>query len=145
AVDAGFLRYLGRVRYFLAAFAALAAWELFRYAALTAAKERLRKRTQRFAEAHGVRVDLFKFCGKQLVREELFNDLAVHRAVLVGRLSCLALRTVSGLVVRPPMARLPIISIMPCHAFISRLLAIWESPWSSFPREGSRVSTLFRR
>ena len=72
------------MRYLLAAFAALAAWELFRYAALTAAKERLRKRTQRFAEAHGVRVDLFKFGGKQLVREELFNDLAVQRAMLAA-------------------------------------------------------------
>jgi glycerol-3-phosphate O-acyltransferase len=72
------------MRYLLAALAALAAWELFRYAALTAAKERLRRRTQRFAEAHGVRVDLFKFGGKQLVREELFNDLAVQRAMLAA-------------------------------------------------------------
>ena len=72
------------MRYLFAALAALVVWELFRYAALKAAKERLLRRTQRFAEAHGVRVDLFKFGGKQLVREELFNDLAVQRAMLAA-------------------------------------------------------------
>jgi glycerol-3-phosphate O-acyltransferase len=72
------------VRYLLAALATLAAWELFRYAALAAFKERMGRRTRRFAEAHGVRVDLFKFGGKQLVREELFNDLVVQRAMLAA-------------------------------------------------------------
>src|SRR5205085_8452414 len=76
--------YLARVRYVFAALAGLVVWELLRYAALKAAKERLRRRTQRFAEAHGVRVDRFKFGGKQLVREELFNDLAVQRAMLAA-------------------------------------------------------------
>jgi len=75
---------LAPVRYVLAVVAAIAAWELLRYAALTAIKERLRRRTRRFAEAHGVRVDLFKFGGKQLVREELFNDLVVQRAMLAA-------------------------------------------------------------
>jgi glycerol-3-phosphate O-acyltransferase len=72
------------MRYVLAVLAAIAAWEVFRYAALRAVQERLRRRTRRFAEAHGVRVDLFKFGGKQLVREELFNDMAVQRAMLAA-------------------------------------------------------------
>jgi glycerol-3-phosphate O-acyltransferase len=69
------------MRYVLAALATIAAWEVFRHATLSFAKERLRRRTRHFA---GVRVDLFKFGGKQLVREELFNDMAVQRAMLAA-------------------------------------------------------------
>src|SRR5207248_4373818 len=45
-------------------------------------RERLRRKAQRFAEQHGVRVDLFKFGGKALVREELVNDRVVVRAMM---------------------------------------------------------------
>jgi glycerol-3-phosphate O-acyltransferase len=75
---------LGAVRIVLTAVLVIAAYELLRHAAVTAAGERLRRRARKFAELHGIRVDLFKFGGKQLVREELFNDLVVQRAMLTA-------------------------------------------------------------
>jgi len=46
--------------------------------------KKLRKRAQGFAQQHGVRVDLFKFGGKALVREELVNDRVLVRAMMAA-------------------------------------------------------------
>jgi glycerol-3-phosphate O-acyltransferase len=61
--------------------AALALYEVLRAAVLRAARKALLLRARRFAEQHQVRVDLFKFGGRQLVREELLNDLVVTDAM----------------------------------------------------------------
>src|SRR5207302_8279928 len=42
----------------------------------------LHRRAKTFAERHGVRVDLFKYGGKHMVREALLNDLVITRAML---------------------------------------------------------------
>lgn len=72
------------VRLAAAILIALAGYELLRWAVLRAAKEHLHRRARRFAQQHGVRVDLFKFGGKLLVREALLNDLVVQRAMLAA-------------------------------------------------------------
>ena len=41
----------------------------------------LHQRSRRFAEKHGVRVDLFKFGGRLLVKEELLNDPLVNEGM----------------------------------------------------------------
>ena len=64
--------------------AALIAYELLRGAVVRAARRALHRRARSFAEKHGVRVDLFKFGGKLLVREELLNDMVVQRAMLAA-------------------------------------------------------------
>src|SRR5207244_7753564 len=61
---------------------AIPLYETVRYFALRRAKESLRKRARDFAEQHGVRVDLFKFGGKQLVREELLNDIVIVHGMM---------------------------------------------------------------
>ncbi len=60
---------------------AIAAYETLRYALFRFAGRALHQRARRYAEKHGVRIDLSKFGGKQLVREELLNDLGVVRAM----------------------------------------------------------------
>ena len=45
-------------------------------------KEALHRRSRRFAQKHGVRVDLFKFGGRLLVKEELLNDPVVNAGML---------------------------------------------------------------
>ena len=72
------------VRIAVALLLALLGYELIRWAVLRAARERMHRRARRFAQRHGVRVDLFKFGGKLLVREELLNDRVVQRAMLVA-------------------------------------------------------------
>ena len=62
----------------------IAIYELLRARALGALREGLHRRARRFAEQHGVRVDLFKFGGKRLVKEELLNDLVIHGAMLTA-------------------------------------------------------------
>ena len=62
--------------------AAVALYELLRHAVLARTRASLRKRVRAYAEQHGVRVDLFKFGGKLLVREELLNDLHVVGAMM---------------------------------------------------------------
>ena len=52
---------------------ALLAYELIRWTILRTVRDRLHRRARSFAQQHGVRVDLFKFGGKLLVREELLN------------------------------------------------------------------------
>src|SRR5256885_463030 len=60
---------------------ALPLYELLRYRILRGVRESQRRKARTYAEEHGVRVDLFKFGGKQLVREELLNDRAILRAM----------------------------------------------------------------
>jgi glycerol-3-phosphate O-acyltransferase len=60
---------------------ALPLYELVRFLVLKRAREALQRKARGFAEQHGVRVDLFKFGGKLLVREELLNDRAVIGAM----------------------------------------------------------------
>ncbi|TMB38376.1 MAG: hypothetical protein E6J58_09035 [Deltaproteobacteria bacterium] len=60
---------------------ALPLYELLRYRILRRVRESQRRKARSYAEEHGVRVDLFKFGGKQLVREELLNDRAILRAM----------------------------------------------------------------
>jgi len=72
------------VRLALAVLLAFLGYELIRWAVLRTLRERLHRRARRFAQRHGVRVDLFKFGGKLLVREELLNDLVVQRAMLAA-------------------------------------------------------------
>ncbi len=45
-------------------------------------REALHRRSQRFTEKHGVRLDPFKFGGRLLVKEELLNDPQVNAAML---------------------------------------------------------------
>ena len=59
-------------------------YEGLRFLLLRVTKQVLQQRARRFADQHGVRVDLFKFGGKLLVREELLNDLVVVRAMLAA-------------------------------------------------------------
>ena len=63
---------------------ALPLYEFVRWQALKRMRERLRRKAQQFAEQHGVRVDLFKFGGKALVREELVNDRVIVRAMMAA-------------------------------------------------------------
>src|SRR5437764_1419020 len=60
---------------------ALPLYELLRYRILRRVRESQRRKARSYAEEHGVRVDLFKFGGKQLVREELLNDRAIVEAL----------------------------------------------------------------
>ncbi len=64
--------------------AALALYELARWLLVRSVRASLQRRARSFAEQHGVRVDLFKFGGKLLVREELLNDLVVVQAMLAA-------------------------------------------------------------
>ena len=58
------------VRLAVAILLAVLGYELTRWAVLRTLRERLHRRARRFAQRHGVRVDLFKFGGKLLVRED---------------------------------------------------------------------------
>src|SRR5437762_9925161 len=69
------------LRVLIAAAIALPLYELLRYRILRRLRESQRRKARSYAEEHGVRVDLFKFGGKQLVREELLNDRAILRAM----------------------------------------------------------------
>lgn len=64
--------------------AAVLAYELVRGLAVRAIQEALHRRAKSFAESHGVRVDLFKFGGRLLVKEELLNDLVIQKAMLAA-------------------------------------------------------------
>jgi len=72
------------VRLAVALLLAVLGYELVRWSVLRTVRERLHRRARRFAQRHGVRVDLFKFGGKLLVREELLNDMVVQRAMLAA-------------------------------------------------------------
>ena len=72
------------VRLAVAVLLAVLGYELVRWSVLRTVRERLHRRARRFAQRHGVRVDLFKFGGKLLVREELLNDMVVQRAMLAA-------------------------------------------------------------
>jgi glycerol-3-phosphate O-acyltransferase len=69
------------LRVLIAVAIALPLYELLRYRILRRLQESQRRKARSYAEEHGVRVDLFKFGGKQLVREELLNDRAILRAM----------------------------------------------------------------
>jgi glycerol-3-phosphate O-acyltransferase len=69
------------LRVLIAVAIALPLYELLRYRILRRVQESQRRKARSYAEQHGVRVDLFKFGGKQLVREELLNDRAILRAM----------------------------------------------------------------
>src|SRR5438105_3405134 len=69
------------LRVLIAIAIAIPVYEFVRFRALRAMRERLRKRARDYAEQHGVRVDLFKFGGKLLVREELLNDRVLLQAM----------------------------------------------------------------
>ena len=60
---------------------AILVYELVRALVLRRSRAALRARARRYAEVHGVRVDLFKFGGKLLVREELLNDRVLVNAM----------------------------------------------------------------
>jgi glycerol-3-phosphate O-acyltransferase len=68
----------------LAALCLLAAYEIVRGLVLRRLRKSFHERARRYADRHGVRVDLFKFGGKLLVREELLNDLVVVQAMLAA-------------------------------------------------------------
>jgi glycerol-3-phosphate O-acyltransferase len=70
------------LRLFLFAALALALYEALRHVIIERTQAALRKRARGYAEQHGVRVDLFKFGGKLLVREELLNDLQILKAMM---------------------------------------------------------------
>src|SRR5438132_2994644 len=72
------------VRIVIGLLLALAGYELVRWSVLHSVRERLHRRARGFAQRHGVRVDLFKFGGKLLVREELLNDMVVQQAMLAA-------------------------------------------------------------
>jgi glycerol-3-phosphate O-acyltransferase len=69
------------LRVLIALAIALPLYELLRWRVVRRVERSLRDKARRYAEQHGVRVDLFKFGGKLLVREELLNDRAVIRAM----------------------------------------------------------------
>ena len=75
---------MGPMRLAVAVLLALLGYELIRWALLRTLRDRMHRRARRFAQRHGVRVDLFKFGGKLLVREELLNDRVVQRAMLAA-------------------------------------------------------------
>ena len=56
-------------------------YELARWLLVRSVRASLQRRARGFKEQHGVRVDLFKFGGKLLVREELLNDPVVVQAM----------------------------------------------------------------
>lgn len=60
----------------------VALYEIVRWVVLGRVRRAFHQRARRFAQQHRVRVDLFKFGGKQLVREELLNDLTITRAMM---------------------------------------------------------------
>jgi glycerol-3-phosphate O-acyltransferase len=70
------------LRALIAVALAIPLYETLRYFALRRARESLQRRARSYAEQHRVRVDLFKFGGKLLVREELLNDLAVVHGMM---------------------------------------------------------------
>src|SRR5438552_3260971 len=70
------------LRVLIAIAIAIPLYEALRYAVLKRARESLRRRARQYAEHHDVRVDLFKFGGKELVRKELLNDRAIARAMM---------------------------------------------------------------
>ena len=72
------------VRIMIGLLLALAGYELVRWAAVRTVREKLHRRARGFAQRHGVRIDLFKFGGKLLAREELLNDLVVQKAMLAA-------------------------------------------------------------
>jgi len=66
----------------LAVIVALALYELvLRAWLLGKLRESLHRRSRRYAEKHDVRVDLFKYGGRLLVKEELLNDPVVNEAM----------------------------------------------------------------
>jgi glycerol-3-phosphate O-acyltransferase len=69
-------------RVLIAVALAIPLYEIVSYFALRRARKALRKRARSYADRHGVRVDLFKFGGRTLVREELLNDLVVVHAMM---------------------------------------------------------------
>src|ERR1700694_4400587 len=69
------------LRVLLAVALAIPLYEIVRHRALRAMRGHLRKRARDYAAQHGVRVDLFKFGGKLLVREELLNDRVLVQAM----------------------------------------------------------------
>lgn len=62
----------------------ITAYELLRYAVLGAAGRMMRASVQAFVDRHRVRIDVFKYSGRQLVKEELLNDLEVQEGILVA-------------------------------------------------------------
>src|SRR6267142_833713 len=69
------------LRVLIAIAIAVPLYELLRWQVLRRARTALLRKARDYAKRHDVRVDLFKFGGKQLVREELLNDRAVARAM----------------------------------------------------------------
>jgi glycerol-3-phosphate O-acyltransferase len=69
------------LRALIAVAIAIPLYEALRYFALRKARESLLRRARGYADQHGVRVDLFKFGGKLLVREELLNDRSIVQAM----------------------------------------------------------------
>jgi glycerol-3-phosphate O-acyltransferase len=72
------------LRVLIAIAIAVPLYELLRWQVLRRARTALLRKARAYAKRHGVRVDLFKFGGKQLVREELLNDRGVARAMVAA-------------------------------------------------------------
>src|SRR3954469_9702274 len=72
------------LRVLIALALAIPLYELLRWQVLGRARAALLRNARGYAARHGVRVDLFKFGGKQLVREELVNDRVIVRAMMAA-------------------------------------------------------------
>jgi glycerol-3-phosphate O-acyltransferase len=70
------------IRALVAVAVALPLYELLRHFVVKRIQIYWRDRARQYAEHHGVRVDLFKFGGKLLVREELLDDLQIVQAMM---------------------------------------------------------------
>ena len=60
---------------------AISVYEIVRFRLLRRLRRHYREKARDYAAQHGVRVDLFKFGGKLLVREELLNDRVLLQAM----------------------------------------------------------------
>src|SRR6266850_4374891 len=69
------------LRVLIAIAIAIPLYEVVRFRSMRWMRERLRRQARIYAEQHGVRVDLFKFGGKLLVREEMLNDRVLLQAM----------------------------------------------------------------
>lgn len=60
----------------------VASWELARFAIVGTVTKLLRASVRSYVDHNRVRVDVFKFSGRQLVKEELLNDVEIQAGIL---------------------------------------------------------------
>lgn len=68
----------------LAVIATIAAYELLRLALVGTATRLLRESVRSYVDRHRVQIDLFKYSGRQLVKEELLNDVEVVAGIVAA-------------------------------------------------------------